>query len=115
MQPPPVARSPFPTTWLLVGAGATLASFALPVALALRTQAKQDDAEQLGAGNTAYAGARDDYDSARTLYYASYALPLALATATAIVVAVKAAGVHEVSAGFAPRPGGGEWSARVSF
>jgi tetratricopeptide (TPR) repeat protein len=119
--PPPRAdvppkRSTFPTTWLLVGAGATVASLALPIALAFRTQNKRDAAEQLGAGNTAYGGARDDYESARTLYYVSYALPAALAAATAIVVLIKAGGGPEtVSASFAPRAGGGELRAGVVF
>lgn len=77
---------PFPTTWLLVGAGATLASFALPLALGLHAQAERDQATRLGAGNTGYVSASSDYMSARTAYYVSYALPASLAAATAVIV-----------------------------
>jgi tetratricopeptide (TPR) repeat protein len=88
---PPEAAHRFPTAWLLVGAGATAASFALPIALALRAQSKRDEAASLGIGNTGYAAALRDYEGARTDYYVSYALPGAIALATAIVVVLQAA------------------------
>ena len=82
-------RRAFPTAWLLVGAGVTVAAAALPTALGLRASAKHDDAERLGVGNTAYASAVDEFGKARTAYYFSYALPAAFAVATAVVVVLK--------------------------
>lgn len=94
--PPPVTppRDPVPeratatsarTTWLLVGGGVTLASLALPLSLFGVASGKRDDAEALGEGHTGYADAKSSYDSAKTVYAVSYALPVALGLTTAIV------------------------------
>jgi len=93
-RPEPEAAA-FPTTWVLVGAGLTAASFALPIALYTLADDQRTEAELLGQGHTGYAAARDDYDSLRTGYYASYALPGAFGLATAIVAIVGAAQVGE--------------------
>lgn len=73
------------TTWLVVGSVVTAASFALPLGLLAVAGGKKDDAEALGTGHTGYADARSSYESARTAYYVSYALPAALGLTTAIV------------------------------
>jgi hypothetical protein len=79
--PPP--RRSFPTAWVLVGAGLTAASVALPLALRSEAEDARAEAEGLGAGHTGYADARDDYDSARSTYQAAWALPAALGAITA--------------------------------
>jgi len=60
-------------------------SFALPLGLLAVAGGKRDDAEALGAGHTGYADARSSYETARTAYYVSYALPAALGLTTAVV------------------------------
>jgi tetratricopeptide (TPR) repeat protein len=91
VSPPPVGV-PFPTLseparaspWPWIGAGATLASGALPLTLFFVASSKSDSAAALGEGNTEYAAARSSYDTWRVAYYVSYALPAALAVATVI-------------------------------
>ncbi|MBS2015591.1 MAG: hypothetical protein JST00_22075 [Deltaproteobacteria bacterium] len=83
--PPPAPATSARTTWLLVGAGATVVSFALPLTLYGVASGKQSDAEALGPGHTGYAAAKDSYESARTVYAVSYALPIAVGLTTAIV------------------------------
>lgn len=73
------------TTWLLVGTGATVVSLALPLTLYGVASGKRDDAEALGEGHSGYAEAKSSYDSAKTAYAISYALPVALGITTAIV------------------------------
>lgn len=79
------AASSARTTWLLVGAGATAVSFALPLALYGVASGKRTDAEALGEGHTGYGAAKDSFDSAKTVYAVSYALPIAVGLTTAIV------------------------------
>ncbi len=82
--PPPPPPEPPSSTLLWIGAGATIASVALPVSLFFVARGKRDDAESLGAGATSYADARSTYTTWRTVYYASYALPAALGIATGV-------------------------------
>jgi len=107
--PPPPPPSSFPTVWVVTGAGLTAASIALPIALNARAASKREDAEKLGVGHTDYAAARDEFDSARTLYYASYAVPALLGAVTvaiAIVGAVKQGPTTAVSVGARTERGG---------
>jgi len=69
--------------WVVVGGVATVVSLALPIALFVVADGKRDDAEALGAGHSGYPSALSSYDSARTLYLVSYALPATLALTTA--------------------------------
>ncbi|MBI4701863.1 MAG: hypothetical protein HY744_12045 [Deltaproteobacteria bacterium] len=84
----------FPTLWVALGAGATVLSFALPVALGVDTAARHDAALELGPGHSGYAAALDDYESARTAYEVSFALPAVLGAATAAVAVVGAIRVY---------------------
>jgi hypothetical protein len=70
---------------LLIGGGVTLASFALPVVFGVRAASLSDDAEALGAGHSGYAQRHDDFTTARTTYWVSFAVPAVLAAATATV------------------------------
>lgn len=72
-----------PAMRVYVGAAATVASFALPTALFFVADGKRDDADALGAGHSRYADARSTYETWRTAYYVSYAVPVALALTTA--------------------------------
>ena len=85
--PPPIVIGPpaprFPTVWVLAGAGASVLSFVLPAALGAAASDSREQAEQLGAGHSGYGSALDDFDAARTRYYASYALPAGRRTPTA--------------------------------
>lgn len=83
--PPAPAPSSARTTWLLVGTGATVLSLALPLALYGVASGKRSDAEALGEGHTGYGAAKDSFDSAKTVYAVSYALPIAVGLTTAIV------------------------------
>jgi hypothetical protein len=83
--PPPVPPPDgAPSTWLWVGVGATVLSAAAPVAFYIAANAKRDETDALGAGNTAYAEAQHSYDQLRTAYSVSYALPATLAAATLV-------------------------------
>jgi tetratricopeptide (TPR) repeat protein len=100
----------FPTAWVLVGAGLTVASAALPIALGLRASSLSQNAKDMGPGSTSYGTAVTDFQSARTLYYASYVVPglLAAATATIVVVGLVSSGGAsrtEVHAGIDPTGG----------
>jgi hypothetical protein len=92
--PPAHDGGGFPTAWVLVGAGLTVASAALPIALGVRAGSLSQDAKQMGQGNTGYTTAVSDFHNARTLYYASYVVPglLAAATATIVVVGLREGG-----------------------
>lgn len=86
--PTPAPRNPAPqstatSTWIWVGAGATVASVALPLTTFFVASNDRDKASALGPGNSGYATANSHYETWRTAYYASYALPAALALATA--------------------------------
>jgi tetratricopeptide (TPR) repeat protein len=74
-----------PWVWLGSGAAVTAVSFVLPIALYATGNRDREVASALGPGNTAYASAVDRYDTVRTAYFASSALPAALAVATAVV------------------------------
>ena len=76
----PAGRS---STLVLVGAGVTIASVAVPIAFYFVARGKRDDATALGQGNTGYADALSTYDKWRTIYLVSYALPATLAVVTA--------------------------------
>ena len=113
VRPPPTPQEPersFPTVLVLVGAGLTVASVALPVGLNARAQTKREEAEKLGQGHTDYAAARDDFDSARTLYYVSYGAPALLGAATiaiAVVGAVRKGKARAPAASVGVRADGG--------
>jgi hypothetical protein len=79
----------FPTAWLVGGAALTAASAALPIALAIHTGNERDDAEALSVTSSHYPDAVASFEDARTAYWISYALPAAIAVATAIVVVLK--------------------------
>jgi len=90
IRPPVVAPQPidaptFPTGWVLAGAGLTAASFAIPIALGADAWNQARSAAALGRGHTGYAEALDDYEAARTRYYAIYAVPAVLGAATLAV------------------------------
>jgi hypothetical protein len=72
-------------TWFWIGAGATALSTALPIALHTLASGRADDARALGVGHSGYDAARSDYDDSRTLYYASWALPVTLAVVTTVL------------------------------
>jgi hypothetical protein len=82
--PPPVVAKPppQPTTWIWIGATATVVSCALPLVSYLVASSHKDDATALGRGNSGYADARSSFDTWRTVSYVSYALPASLALAT---------------------------------
>jgi hypothetical protein len=86
------------SNWVWIGAGATLVSAALPAILFAVASTKRDDAAAFPTGSTQYPGARDTYDTWRTAYYASYALPGALAAATVAVLVWPRAQVHSKTA-----------------
>jgi hypothetical protein len=92
-QPPPPKERPhersFPTAWLIGGAAVTLASCALPLAFALDTGSKRDDANALGTGSVGYADATKRFEDARTRYEISWAVPATFAVATAVIVVVQ--------------------------
>jgi len=88
----PLARDTSATsssTWLYIGAAATVVSMALPVSFYFVARGKRDDASALGTGNAAYADTRSSYQTWRTLYYGSYALPATLALATGLYVVLR--------------------------
>ena len=72
-----------PSTLVLVGAGVTIASVAVPIAFYFVAHGKRNDAAVLGQGNSGYADAVSSYDKWRTIYLVSYALPATLALVTA--------------------------------
>jgi tetratricopeptide (TPR) repeat protein len=86
--PPPRATRSFPTAWLVGGAIATAASFALPIGFAFDTKSKRDSAGAISTSDPRYPVAVGDFEDARTRYEVSYILPAALAVATAVVVVV---------------------------
>lgn len=69
-------------TVAIIGAGVSIASVALPISLYFVAKSKGDDARDLGAGHTGYPSALEDYNSARTVYLASYAVPIVLGALT---------------------------------
>jgi len=95
-----------PSTLVLVGAGVTIASVAVPVAFYFVARGKRDDATALGQGNTAYAHAVSTYDTWRTIYLVSYALPATLALVTAGVWIFGGSSAPSTSARVAITPGG---------
>jgi hypothetical protein len=121
-EPPPKSEPrAFPTAIVLVGAGLTAASFALPIALWRVAAGKRDDADALGVGHTGYASAREDFESARTAQYASYALPAGLGAITLgvaiwgwIHVANDGAGAS-VEGRLLPAPEGASFDLRLRF
>jgi tetratricopeptide (TPR) repeat protein len=82
------AAAHFPTAWVIVGAGLTVASAALPIALGLHASSQRQAAEEMGAGSTGYTAAVSDFHSTRTLYYASYVAPGLVAAVTATIATV---------------------------
>jgi tetratricopeptide (TPR) repeat protein len=82
-EPKTAADEPeFPLAVVLVGAGLTIASFAIPIGLWFVARDERNEATALGAGHTGYAEARDEFDSARTRYLATYAVPAGLGAIT---------------------------------
>lgn len=77
---PPPSSGPSPLVW--VGVGVTLASVSLPISTFFVAESKRDDASSLSRTSAAYAGAKDTFDTWRTLHYASYAVPVVLAGVT---------------------------------
>lgn len=90
--PRPTTDAPvgFPVAWVVAGAGLTALSFALPIGFGIDAWNQGNAAGALGPGHTRYAAAADAYVSARTRYYAMYAVPAVLAAATATVAIVGA-------------------------
>lgn len=89
VKPAPEGAAPKPatesgsSTLVLVGAAATVASLAAPIAFYFVAHGKRDQARALGEGNTGYADALSTYNTWRAVYFVSYALPATLALATA--------------------------------
>lgn len=112
-----VTTESFPTAVVIGGASLTAVSFTLPLGLGLHASGLRSDAIVLGRGNSKYAVAKGDYESARTGYYVSYVVPAVLGAVTigvAIYGAVRA-GRHEVDVAITSRAGGGDLSVMGSF
>jgi hypothetical protein len=82
LPPPPIDNDSRARTVAIIGAGVSIASVALPISLYFVAKSKGDDARDLGAGHTSYPSALDDYNSTRTIYLASYAVPIVLGAVT---------------------------------
>jgi hypothetical protein len=126
--PPPTDAPSFPTLWVLLGVAATGASLALPLTLRGDADDARTAAEELGPGHTGYGAAVQEYESARSTYYAGWALPAALGAITAGIAVygvvhvatggppAKAAGLHRhVEIGAGAVPGSATAWARGSF
>jgi hypothetical protein len=87
------ARAPepraFPTAWAIAGGVVTIAAGAAPFAFGLHAAAKRDDAARLGVGSTQYPSAVNDFTSARTVYYVSYAIPATTLALSTVFVLIK--------------------------
>jgi hypothetical protein len=81
-----VESSRFPTLIFAVGASATVVSFVAPLLFGLSASSRHDTAEKAGTFAADYTSLRSDYDSARTRYYVSYAVPAVVAIVTTVVV-----------------------------
>src|SRR5262249_44710739 len=97
---PTTTQPSWTLTW--IGVGATVASVGVPVLLYAVASGKRADANALGIGNSTYADARSTFQTWRTLYYASYALPATLAVSTVIYMLF-----HNRDVVAAPRKNGG--------
>lgn len=85
---PPKKEGSFPTALVILGVAATAGSFALPIVLHSSASKKSTAALALGTSAKEYPDAVSSYNSARTAYYISYALPSALgALTTTLIVA----------------------------
>jgi hypothetical protein len=124
-EPPPI---PFPTesassssrrTVLLVGGIATIVTAGVSGVLYLRASGLRGDASDIDRRDPRYAAAAHDYESGRTLFYASLALPaVAIAgTAIALLTVPKEAdrSPPRVGIAVAPTAGGGFLSATRAF
>ncbi|HZO16958.1 MAG TPA: tetratricopeptide repeat protein [Polyangiaceae bacterium] len=78
---PPPARE-FPTVVVIVGASLTALSFAGPIIAWHLAAEQRNEATALGVGHSQYPIASDEYESARTRYYATYAVPAGLGAIT---------------------------------
>jgi hypothetical protein len=107
--PPRVEEERFPTGWLIGGAAVTIASGALPLFLGLRASSKRDDAEAINPASARYAGAREDFEGARSAYQLSFIVPAVLAAATAVIVIIKLPSKSAAAGRSSP------WSGLVTF
>jgi tetratricopeptide (TPR) repeat protein len=98
--PPPPYEPPVPVAVVAISAAVTLASTALPVGLFLRARGLGEDAEAFPSFSPEYAAAREEFDSARTAYFVSFALPATLAALTTTLLVVDL-----VDASTEPEPG----------
>ncbi len=110
--PPPVVFQgeppSFPTWWVVGGAVATGASFALVGALYGEASTRRDEAAALGEGHTDYAAANEAYEDARTSYHLSYLLPAGLA---AVTLGIATVGIIRIAT-HEPAQTGVSWDAR---
>lgn len=93
----PDAPPGFPVAWVVAGAGITALSFAFPIGFGIDAWNQGNAAGALGVGHTGYEAAREEYVSARTRYYATYAVPAVLGAATATIAIVGAVRVATAS------------------
>jgi hypothetical protein len=82
----PAQASALPT-WTLITGVTAAASLVAPAGLYFLATSKRNEAERLGPGNTEYAAARSSYNTWRSIYIASYGLPVLLA-GTSVTLAV---------------------------
>jgi hypothetical protein len=115
--PTHVEAEHFPTALVLVGVGATALSFFVPMGFGIAASDKRAEAEDLGRGNSRYESAVADFESARTIYYATYVVPAVLGAATIAVTIVGAAraGHEKVVVGVGPRAGGASMHLGAEF
>jgi len=90
------------------------------MSLGLRATARRDEAAQLGPSHSQYADAFETYNSARTAYYSSYALPAAFGAITLTIALIGIAtsddnGDGQVQAGLLLPKGGGGLCAYGTF
>lgn len=105
---PATPRSRSVEPLVVAGAIATVASVGAPIGLYFVATSKRNDASALGPGNSGYTDARASYETWRTAYFVSYALPVTLgvATATLYLLRPRGAGGEAQRASLAVGPGG---------
>ncbi len=85
----PASKSSSRGTILIVGGAVTVLTAGLSAGMYARAKSRREDALALPRDDARYAGAVDDYGAARTLFYASLALPALAVGTTAVLIAVR--------------------------
>lgn len=115
--PPPPYVPPIPVAVVVSAGVATVASVALPIGLYVRARGLRDDAAAFPTFSPEYAAAIEEFDAARMVYFASFALPATLAalTTTLLVVDLVDASSEPEAARVATWVGLGAMGVRCSF